>query len=336
MNIPNMDQFTGCLIGQCLGDALGFPVEGCPPEECRSYVATVLRGSESSFLGRGPFPFGQYTDDSQLARELIQSYVLSGQFDPDDYAMRIAAIFRDGRIVGRGVATQEAALRLMDGVPWAEAGAPAPSAGNGSAMRAGPVGLLCWDDPEELIRTAHDQGRITHKDPRCCAGAVAVAGAVAWSLTRRRITPARFVTDLAEWVGRMDSGFAAQLEKLLDWIELPPEEAVKPISIAGLPGDRQPDWPGISPFVVCSVLWSLYAFLRTPADYWETICTAIAAGGDVDTTAAMAGAISGAHNGLDAVPLRAARNLADQGAWGYTELKDLAEKCYTKKMWKTE
>lgn len=25
-------QFSGCLIGQCLGDALGFPVEGYPPE----------------------------------------------------------------------------------------------------------------------------------------------------------------------------------------------------------------------------------------------------------------------------------------------------------------
>jgi ADP-ribosylglycohydrolase len=43
------------------------------------------------------------------------------------------------------------------------------------------------------------------------------------------------------------------------------------------------------------VLWSLYSFLRSPEDYWETVCTAIAVGGDVDTTAAMAGAVSGAY-----------------------------------------
>jgi ADP-ribosylglycohydrolase len=40
-------------------------------------------------------------------------------------------------------------------------------------------------------------------------------------------------------------------------------------------------------------LWSIYAFLRAPDDYLDTVCVAIAAGGDVDTTAAMAGAIGG-------------------------------------------
>jgi hypothetical protein len=50
------------------------------------------------------------------------------------------------------------------------------------------------------------------------------------------------------------------------------------------------------------VLWSLYSFLTSPDGYWETICTAIAVGGDVDATAAMAEAMSGAFLGLDAIP----------------------------------
>ncbi len=64
------ERFSGCLIGQCLGDALGFPVEGFSPEFC----AQALRGDARSGLERQLFPFGQYTDDSQLARELLQSY----------------------------------------------------------------------------------------------------------------------------------------------------------------------------------------------------------------------------------------------------------------------
>jgi ADP-ribosylglycohydrolase len=80
--------------------------------------------------------------------------------------------------------------------------------------------------------------------------------------------------------------------------------------------------------VVGSVLWSLYAFLRHPEDYWETICTAIWPGGDVDTTAAMAGAISGAHLGLEAIPADLARRVTDQGTWGYAELVELANRCY--------
>ncbi|WP_254564366.1 ADP-ribosylglycohydrolase family protein [Oscillatoria sp. HE19RPO] len=68
--------------------------------------------------------------------------------------------------------------------------------------------------------------------------------------------------------------------------------------------------------------------MKTPEDYWETICTAIIVGGDVDTTAAMAGAISGAYLGLDAIPRELAVNLNDQGTWKFTELVQLAEQCY--------
>jgi ADP-ribosylglycohydrolase len=79
-------------------------------------------------------------------------------------------------------------------------------------------------------------------------------------------------------------------------------------------------------------LWSLYAFLRSPEDYWETVCTAIAVGGDVDTTAAMAGAISGAYLGLEAIPAHLVRRLTDRGTWGFDELVELARATYALKM----
>src|SRR5918998_1675940 len=184
---PTRKQFQGCLVGQALGDALGFVVEGQPPTFCRRYVEERLGGERVVWPGRSPFLLGQYSDDTQLARELMQSYAARGRFDPEDYARRIAAIFSEGRIVGRGRATEEAAERLARGVPWQEAGTPAPSAGNGSAMRAGPIGLLFFDDHESLIRAARDQGSTTHRDPRCSAGSVAIAGAVALALQDEKI-----------------------------------------------------------------------------------------------------------------------------------------------------
>ena len=325
---PRQDQFAGCLIGQALGDALGFVVEGYPPEICRRYVDDLLRAGRAGEAGRGPYPFGQYTDDTQLARELVQSYVACGRFDPQDYAARVAAIFVERRIVGRGRTTEAAALRLADGVPWQDAGMPPPAAGNGSAMRAGPIGLMFFRDPAAMIRAAADQGRLTHADPRCSAGAVAIAGAVALALRGGPIDVPYFLDQLARWVGQIEESVAASIEELRGWLELPPAEAAPPISRAGLEPGYSDGWQGISPFVTASVVWSLYSFLRSPGDYWETICTAVAVGGDVDTTAAMAGAVSGAHLGLDAVPPGLAALLNDQGGWDYAQLLSLAHQCY--------
>jgi ADP-ribosylglycohydrolase len=322
-------QFSGCMVGQCLGDALGFVVEGCSPAVCRKYVSETLNAGQAAAEGsRASLAFGQYSDDSQLARELMQSFAARGRFDPEDYARRIAAIFSEGRIVGRGRSTQEAAERLARGIPWDEAGTPPPSAGNGSAMRAGPIGLFYFDDPEGMVRAAHDQGRITHRDPRCSAGAVAIAGAVALALRGEQIDTSRFLTRLTGWAGQMDESVAYAIERLAGWVDLPAKEAAPLIASVGRTPDYVDGWQGISPFVTSSVLWSLYSFLRSPEDYWETVCTAIAVGGDVDTTAAMAGAISGAYLGLQAIPRRLAQYLTDQGIWGFAELIELAYECH--------
>ncbi len=326
---PLRDRFVGCLIGQCLGDALGFPVEGYPPEDCRAYVDTHLRLGTAALRGRGPFRFGQYTDDSQLAREMLQSFVGRGAFDPADYAGRIAAIFVDKRIVGRGRTTEAAAMRLARGVSWDKAGTPAPHAGNGSAMRAGAAGLIAArSDTRELARIAHDQGRITHADPRCSAGAVAIAGAVWLAINEPSLDRDGWIDRLSGWTAPFDRALAGGIDRLADWVTLDPADAVERIAKVGLQPGFSDVWAGISPYVTTSVLWSLYAFLRTPDDYWATVCTAIEVGGDVDTTAAMAGAVSGAYNGIDAIPSAHAMHLNDRQAWTYHALCELAQQAH--------
>lgn len=332
--LPHKDHFSGCLVGQCLGDALGFVVEGFSPEACKRYVEDILNTERAGEFGRFPFPFGQYSDDSQLARELFQSYVACKKFDPHDYAERIRAIFAERRIVGWGRATREAALRLIQGVPWEEAGTLGPSAGNGSAMRAAPIGLFFFDNTELMIQAACNQSLITHKDPRCLAGSIAISGAVSLVLQDKTINPVSFLSSLADWSGLIEPAFALELIKLIEWVSMPPDRAVTFISKAGIDPNYldEDEWHGISPFVISSVMWSIYSFLRTPADYWKTICTAIAVGGDVDTTAAMAGAISGAYLGFDAIPSHLTHHLTDRGKWRLHELVELAHQCYKIKM----
>ena len=327
MSHPPEDRFTGCLIGQCVGDAVGFMVEGCPPAVCHPYADAILLDQRDDPVRKGPFALGQYSDDSQLARELMESYVDFGRFDPADYARRIAALFAGTRVVGGGWATAEAAARLAAGVPWQRAGTPAPNAGNGSAMRAGPIGLMFYDEPDRLIAAATDQGRITHADRRCSAGAVAIAGSVALVLREESLEPKAFLAQLAEWAGTVEETVGIALHFLSEWIALPPDDVVDRVVAASQP-DFSHVHEGISPFVTESVLWSLYAFLRTPDDYTSAIHTAIIAGGDVDTTAAMTGAIAGARNGLEAIPPALVERVNDQGNWGAGQLEVLAREVW--------
>jgi ADP-ribosylglycohydrolase len=196
-------------------------------------------------------------------------------------------------------------------------------------MRAGPIGLFFFDDPERMIRAAHDQGRMTHQDQRCSAGSVAIAGAVALVLREEVVNVAAFASRLSGWTRSFDSILADAIEQMEAWVQLPPQTAVTQISRVGLETGYSDGWEGISPFVTGSVLWSLYSFLRSPDDYWESICTAIGVGGDVDTTAAMTGAISGARVGLEGIPSDLARRVNDMGTWQYDDLVELARRCYS-------
>jgi ADP-ribosylglycohydrolase len=319
------DRLAGSILGQALGDALGFVVEAQPPEVARAYVEDWLRAGRAVERSHPQFPFGQYSDDTQLARELLRSFRERGGWDPAAFANRLAQLFRDRRDVGAGRGTRSAALRLLMGVPWFESGAPAPYAGNGSAMRAGPLGLLL-SERHAICRAAGEQSRITHRDPRCAAGAVAVACAVSIAGRREPIDTVGFLVEISDAAKVDDSSVGDALRGLAEWLSLAPEAAARHVHDSGL-DPAHPRWQGISAFVTPSVLWSLYAFLRSPDNYWETICTAIGVGGDTDTMAAIAGAISGGRLGVSALPEQLLGYLTDQGDWGADALAELAHSC---------
>jgi ADP-ribosylglycohydrolase len=319
------ERLAGMILGQALADALGFVVEAESPELAAEYVEQVLRTGRAGERSHPRYPFGQYSDDTQLARELLRSFHQHRGWDPAVFAQRVAQLFRDRRDVGAGKGTRSAALRLLMGVPWSESGTAAPYAGNGSAMRAGPLGLL-FQDLGEATHAARQQSRITHLDPRCAAGAAVVASAVWHSAKGRPIDPGSLLPELATAAEVEDQSVADAIRGLAEWLRAPPPEVARYIHESGL-DPAHPTWHGISAFVTPSVLWSLYAFLRSPDDYWETVCTAIWVGGDTDTMAAIAGAIVGARVGVAGLPSHLLGCLTDQGEWGARELTDLAHSC---------
>jgi ADP-ribosylglycohydrolase len=302
-------------------------VEARPPDAARDYVDNCLRAARAGTRSHPEFPFGQYSDHTQLARELLLSVREAGRWDPARFAGRVGALVFSGREVGAGPGTRSAGLRIMLGAPWERAGTPPPYAGNGTAMRAGPVGLLFNGDQERWRQCAREQSRVTHHDPRCAAAAVAVAGAVSLAASPGPLIVPDFLAQLADWCEPEDASFSAAVRGLEAWHHLEPAPAARHLGNTGLDPGHQGEWRGISSFVIPSVLWSLYAFLRSPDDYWEAVCTAIEVGGDTDTMAAMAGAMAGGRLGPAALPAGLVARLSDRGAWNADALAGLAREC---------
>jgi len=326
--MQGIDRFVGSFLGLCLGDAVGAPVEAASPDVARLYVDQELRAGRAGHRGRGEFPFGQVTDDSQLARELLISIAERSETDPAHFASRLSVLVAMNRVIGAGPGTIATGRRLQQGVPWNQAGEPAPYCGNGAAMRVAPLGVLWADDPPRLMRAVVEQARVTHHDPRCAAGAVAIAAASMVACRSDPPDPHKVCTELAHLAGQVDPGMAAAIERVERWVAMDPEQATALVHGERPEAGTGINWRGVSSEVTGSVCWSLYAFLRSPDDYWEAVCTAIGAGGDTDTTAAMAGGIVGARVGSNGLPKELLARLNDQGEWKVAELTALAQRCY--------
>jgi ADP-ribosylglycohydrolase len=326
------DRRAGSLVTQALGDALGFLVEGHHPTICAKFVSRAFAGAHPPWETRGPFSFGQYSDDTQLARELALSFVEARGWDPACFARRIAALFESGTIVGRGHATAASAARLLQGVPWDRAGEPPPSAGNGAAMRAGPAGLFLPDDDDQRFRVTDEQAMVTHRDPRARAAAVLVADVVADGIVHGSgPRDDGYFARLAHRVERLDPVLATGVLRSPAWLSVPPAVAAAEIAGFAAPpigaAHAFERWHGISPFATPSVLYAFYAFRMSPNDPAAVLQTAVSVGGDVDTVAAMAGAMVGAAVGLSGLDTRLeawSRLLNDQGTFRRHDLVALA------------
>lgn len=344
---PRLDQFKGCILGCALGDAIGAVVERKPAKTAKAYVTQCVETFDFSKVQKhhGGSLFGQYTDDTQLTRELTLSIVDEGGFVPEDFADRVCRMFDQNLIVGGGRATAAAAKRLKEGVSWRESGSPPPAAGNGAAMRAAPIGLLYWNDAKGLLQAATDQAIITHTAEMSVAGSMAIAMATAMCLNASKETSSPLEPGWWSWLSRFvwahNAEFGSDIAALTKLVfdgrkkgRAPGSNAEAETVLAWLMEDDDPSWDGISPWARTSVLWSLYSLSAHPEDIWKAIAMAIWPGGDVDTTAAMTGALVGARVGIEKFPVQVLEEIAPQitdalsPEWNWTKLELLAEQLY--------
>jgi ADP-ribosylglycohydrolase len=296
-------RFQGCLLGLAIGDALGMPVEGMRASAIRSRV-----GRMRDFLD-APWRMlsaGQWTDDTKMMLCHARSIVEAGGADLEDTARKFVEWFKSNDWRGMGGATYESIKRLMAGVPPSESGMKGEmAAGNGVAMRIAPIGLFDCLDLEKMREDCRAVAVITHDNPEAVAGGRAVAYAVAGGV-RGDLDPASLIAQTIAFIG--PCRVAERLEQAARFLEsgMYVAEALARLGTGG--------------YVVETVASAFFCFLRTPDDFEETAMRAVEGGMDADTTGAVAGAISGAYNGLAAIPER-----WRHGVEGAEEILTLAE-----------
>ncbi len=279
------DRFVGCLLGVAIGDALGMPVEGWSREAIRVQYGVVAEFHPSPPRG---LRSGQFTDDTQMMLMHAESITSTGSVHGDDLARRFVAWLRSGDVRGIGRTTLRSIQHLARGVDWRQSGQTGElAAGNGVAMRIAPVGLFDCQHLERLREDVRTAGVITHSNPESLAGGLAVAYGVA-RLVTAQVQPHMLIAETIAFVGDCEVSRNLQQAQRLLQAAVPAADALTTLGTSG--------------YVVHTVASAFYCFVRTPENLKQTIVEAVMAGGDADTTGAVAGALSGAHNGTQRIP----------------------------------
>lgn len=282
MRLDLRSKYLGCLIGSALGDAIGELAFRHPDRE--SLEAALNRAN-----------ILHYTDDTAMALGLAQSLTELGILDQEHlgrtfhrnflqepwrgYAGGPPSIFH--QVQEQGISYVEAARRLFGGDG---------SFGNGAAMRVAPLGLFFHDSPD-LYEQAAASAAVTHAHPLGRDGAALQALAVAQAL---RLSPSDPFPRDAFLHGLLAQALTPEMQDKLRLLE-------GLLSNAAPAGDAARAL-GQSVAVDKSLPFALFAFLSHPRSYRDCLWCAILHGGDRDTLGAMAGAVSGAYLGLEAIP----------------------------------
>ncbi|MBN2187523.1 MAG: ADP-ribosylglycohydrolase family protein [Dehalococcoidia bacterium] len=275
-------KFSGCLVGAAIGDGLGSWQEGKGMTESEKVEPLVEKLRQLI-----------YTDDTHMTIGVTESLIASKGFNGEHMAQTFLSNYEAEPWRGYGPGPPQIFRMIETGEPWNSAARKlynGGSMGNGSAMRVAPVGLLYSSDPAKLREIAYQSSSITHSHELGREGAALQAYAVALALNTssgEELNQKDYLLRLQDFAqNRLYKEKVARIKELLG-----EQDKARVVTVLG---------NGIE--ALRSVPTAIYSFLRQPGAYKDTVIYAISLGGDTDTIASMAGAISGAYLGIDAIP----------------------------------
>ncbi len=259
-----------------MGDAYGAPYEG-------GIVERLLW----KMIGKTSTGRLRYTDDTQMSIDLANSFLTCHSIDQAHLAQTFAQSYRWSR--GYGPSVAKLLKKIRRGADWQAVNRlkyKEGSMGNGAAMRA-PILALCYPHQDsDLQQSVIKASEITHAHPLAIEGAQLIAFVTAAVLNDH---PTQHLIECLPDQCQ-SKAYQVKMTHCLNFLQM--SESINKHTLIKTLGN------GILATESCvsAIYWGLKYRDRL---FTELMDQVIKTGGDVDTIAAMAGAIWGAANGSD-------------------------------------
>ena len=282
------DKIYGCLLGGCIGDAMGAPTENMSPEEI-----TAKYGEVRDFDGAG-------TDDTLLRHYLCDALIKNGGYITADQWAEEFRLNKNKKEFTRWYWTPvaNANLKLNHlGIAPMECG-NGNMASSSTAMCNSPMGLVNAGSPREAALEAYMVASLIHHNHSRYA-ASAMAAAVAEAMNPKATVESILTASTCYLPQESAAEYLTWHNRILELLSESPEDyqhfrerVHEVISPQGwvLPDARD------------TVPSALALFALAKGDPIKTIIYGANFGRDTDTIACMAGGLAGAYSGAGAFP----------------------------------
>lgn len=282
------DILYGGMMGFCVGDALGVPVEFSSREERKGDPVQEMRA-----YGTHHQSFGTWSDDTSLMLCLLEC-ILDG-YSIEKLAKKFILFYTEGYLTPNGevfdigISTRKAIEKMMRGIePVKCGGAEEGDNGNGSLMRILPLAFWLKEySPQKQIEIVEEVSSLTHLHKRSKLACIIYI---------------RLAIELFERDSKENA-----YKRMLDFIKMYcSSDYLEEIKFYNnimnselLDVDEQKI--SSSGYVIDTLEAAIWVFFHSN-DYRGTVLNAINLGGDTDTIAAVVGGLAGIYYGFNSIP----------------------------------
>ncbi|HTG69954.1 MAG TPA: ADP-ribosylglycohydrolase family protein [Candidatus Udaeobacter sp.] len=279
------------IIGLCVGDALGVPVEFETREDLKEKPLTDMIGYGSHLQ-----PAGTWSDDSSLVFCLMESVAQFPQIDLHDLADKFTKWLNNGYWTPHGftfdvgTATAEAIDKYQDLCirPDFAGGTDEYSNGNGSLMRILPLAYLLKEESfEDRLAMVTQVSSLTHRHQ------VSIIACVIYvELAIHLMDGLSLEESVMKMRETVTNAFIDEDEKNIRRFDRILKEDIRLLAVDDIHS---------SGYVVHTLEAGIWSLLTTRS-YSEAVLRAVNLGEDTDTIGAVTGGLAGLYYGIDDIP----------------------------------